>query len=149
MYRLKCRKINTFHDFIDATDYLVETGYAAGDKIFATGTSAGGLIMGYIANEAPARYRGIVARMPFVDLVTTMADATIPMTVGEYGEWGDPRQRRAYEYLLSYSPYDQVRTQAYPNMLITAGLNDRRVPYYEALKWLARLRHHIGAITAS
>jgi oligopeptidase B len=133
-------KINSFRDFIDVTRALVARGYGAKDRVFAMGGSAGGLLMGAIANLSPADYRGIVAQVPFVDVVTTMLDDSIPLTTNEYDEWGDPRQRRDHDYMLSYSPYDNVRAQAYPAMLITTGLWDSQVQYYEPAKWVAKLR---------
>jgi oligopeptidase B len=133
-------KKNSFNDFIDVTHFLVAQGYAARDKVFAMGGSAGGLLMGAIANMSPRDYRGIVAQVPFVDAVTTMLDATIPLTTNEYDEWGDPADKAAYDYMLSYSPYDNVRAQAYPAMLVTTGLWDSQVQYYEPAKWVAKLR---------
>ena len=133
-------KWHTFHDFIDATDYLVNSAYCHPRRVFASGGSAGGLLMGVIMNEAPAKYAGIVANVPFVDVVTTMLDVTIPLTTLEYDEWGDPNERRFYEYMLSYSPYDNVRSQAYPPLLATTGLWDSQVQYYEPVKWVAKLR---------
>jgi oligopeptidase B len=133
-------KKNSFHDFIDVTHALVARGYAAKDKVFAMGGSAGGLLMGAVANMSPGDYRGIVAQVPFVDVVTTMLDDSIPLTSNEYDEWGDPRERRYYDYMLSYSPYDNVRAQAYPTMLVTTGLWDSQVQYYEPAKWVAKLR---------
>ena len=134
-------KRNTFNDFIDATRALLKDGYGARHKVFAEGASAGGLIMGVIANEAPQLYRGIIARVPFVDLVTTMSDPTIPLTSGEFDEWGNPHNKRDYDYMLSYSPYDQVKRQAYPNMFVTAALYDSQVQYFEPVKWVSKLRH--------
>lgn len=133
-------KRNTFTDFIDATRELVARGYGARDKVFAGGGSAGGLLMGVIANEAPELYRGIIAHVPFVDVVTTMLDESIPLTSGEFDEWGDPRDKTYYDYMLSYSPYDQVKAQDYPNMFVTTGLWDSQVQYYEPVKWVSRLR---------
>ena len=137
--RLQC-KMNTFTDFIDVTRHLVAKGYAAKDKVFAMGGSAGGLLMGAIANLSPQDYRGIVAQVPFVDVVTTMLDESIPLTTNEYDEWGNPADKAAYEYMLSYSPYDNVRAQPYPAMLVTTGLWDSQVQYYEPAKWVAKLR---------
>jgi oligopeptidase B len=134
------RKWNTFNDFIDVTDHLVAAGYGARSRVFAAGGSAGGLLVGVLANVAPERYRGLVAHVPFVDIVTTMLDESIPLTTLEYEEWGDPRERQFYEYMLSYSPYDNVRAQAYPAMLVTTGLWDSQVQYYEPAKWVAKLR---------
>jgi oligopeptidase B len=133
-------KKNSFNDFLDVTQLLVAEGYAAKDKVFAMGGSAGGLLMGAIANMRAAAYRGIVAQVPFVDVVTTMLDDSIPLTTNEYDEWGDPEDRRYYDYMLSYSPYDNVRAQAYPAMLVTTGLWDSQVQYYEPAKWVAKLR---------
>jgi oligopeptidase B len=133
-------KINTFTDFIDVTDYLVRERWGARDKVIAEGRSAGGLLMGAIANMAPERYRVILAGVPFVDVVTTMLDESIPLTTGEYDEWGDPREPEYYDYMLSYSPYDQVAAHAYPAMLVTTGLWDSQVQYFEPAKWVAKLR---------
>lgn len=135
-------KWNTFNDFIDATDYLVARGYGARDKVFAAGGSAGGLLMGVIGNVAPERYAALVAHVPFVDMVTTMLDTSIPLTTLEYDEWGNPNEAAAYAYMLSYSPYDNIRRQAYPAMLVTTGLWDSQVQYYEPAKWVAKLRRH-------
>ncbi len=133
-------KVNTFTDFIDVTDYLVRERWGARDKVIAEGRSAGGLLMGAIANRAPDRYRVILAGVPFVDVVTTMLDESIPLTTGEYDEWGDPREAEYYEYMLSYSPYDQVAAHAYPAMFVTTGLWDSQVQYFEPAKWVAKLR---------
>jgi oligopeptidase B len=134
------RKINTFTDFIDVTDFLVREGYAARDRVAAQGGSAGGLLMGAIANMAPDRYRVIVADVPFVDVVTTMLDESIPLTTNEFDEWGNPKQKAFYDYMLSYSPYDNVAAHDYPAMLVTTGLYDSQVQYFEPAKWVARLR---------
>ncbi len=136
----KLTKQNTFNDFIDVTKALVEQGYGAKDKIFAVGGSAGGLLMGAIANQAPELYCGIAAQVPFVDVVTTMLDESIPLTTNEYDEWGNPNQKEYYEYMLSYSPYDNVGEHDYPNMLVTTGLHDSQVQYFEPMKWVAKLR---------
>ena len=133
-------KKNTFDDFIAVTDYLTQHGYGAKDRVVAHGGSAGGLLMGAIANLAPNKYRVIVADVPFVDVVTTMLDESIPLTRNELDEWGNPKNKDAYDYMLSYSPYDNVRAQAYPAMLVTTGLWDSQVQYYEPAKWVARLR---------
>lgn len=136
-------KKNTFYDFIDGTKYLLAHGYGDPGKVFAAGGSAGGLLMGVIANEAPLLYTGgVIAHVPFVDIVTTMLDETIPLTTGEFDEWGNPQIKEQYDYILSYSPYDQVRDQAYPNMFVTTGLYDSQVQYYEPVKWVAKLRAH-------
>ncbi len=136
----KLHKQNTFNDFLDVTRALVAHGYAATDKVFAMGGSAGGLLMGAAANMSAQDYRAIVAQVPFVDVVTTMLDRTIPLTTNEYDEWGDPNEREYYDYMLSYSPYDNVSRKAYPAMLITTGLWDSQVQYYEPAKWVAKLR---------
>jgi oligopeptidase B len=135
-------KWNTFNDFVDVTDHLVARGYGARDKVFAAGGSAGGLLMGVIANVAPDRYAALVAHVPFVDIVTTMLDTSIPLTTLEYDEWGNPNEAAAYAYMLSYSPYDNIRRQPYPAMLVTTGLWDSQVQYYEPAKWVAKLRQH-------
>jgi oligopeptidase B len=134
------KKKNTFTDFIDVTDFLVAKGYAAKDRVAAEGGSAGGLLMGAVANLAGEKYKAIVAHVPFVDVVTTMLDASIPLTTNEYDEWGNPEEKAAYDYMLSYSPYDHVTARAYPAMLVTAGLWDSQVQYFEPAKWVARLR---------
>ena len=134
------RKKNTFRDFMDATDALVEAGYGAKDKVIAMGGSAGGLLMGVIANEAPEKYLAIIAHVPFVDVVTTMNDPTIPLTTGEYTEWGDPAEKTFFDYMLSYSPYDQIKPQDYPHMFVTTGLHDSQVQYFEPVKWVSKLR---------
>jgi oligopeptidase B len=134
------RKKNTFTDFIDVTRHLVRAGYGAQDKVFAEGGSAGGLLMGAVANMAPGDYRAIIAHVPFVDVVTTMLDETIPLTTNEFDEWGNPKQKPFYDYMLSYSPYDNVAAQDYPAMLVFTGLWDSQVQYYEPAKWVARLR---------
>jgi len=134
------QKMHSFEDFIDVTKYLVAQGYAAPDKVFAMGGSAGGLLMGAVANLAGSLYRGIIAQVPFVDVVTTMLDDSIPLTTNEYDEWGNPQDKAAYDYMLSYSPYDNVRRAEYPAMLVTTGLWDSQVQYYEPAKWVAKLR---------
>ena len=133
-------KVNTFTDFIDVTDFLVKEGYAAPDRVAAMGGSAGGLLIGAVANMAPDKYKVLVAHVPFVDVVTTMLDETIPLTTNEFDEWGNPADAKYYEYMLSYSPYDRVEAQDYPAMLVTTGLWDSQVQYYEPAKWVARLR---------
>jgi oligopeptidase B len=133
-------KLNSFYDFIDCSEYLIQEKYTSPDKLFAMGGSAGGLLMGGIINLRPDLYKGILAAVPFVDVVTTMSDESIPLTTGEYDQWGNPADQPYYEYMLSYSPYDNVRAQAYPNMLVTTGLHDSQVQYYEPAKWVAKLR---------
>ncbi|HET7655912.1 MAG TPA: S9 family peptidase, partial [Luteimonas sp.] len=133
-------KKNTFTDFIDVTDFLVAEGYAAKDRVAAYGGSAGGLLMGAVANMAPDRYRVILSQVPFVDVVTTMLDPSIPLTTNEYDEWGNPEQREYYDYMLSYSPYDNLVAQAYPAMFVGTGLWDSQVQYWEPAKYVAKLR---------
>ena len=133
-------KKNTFTDFIDATKALQQKPIIDPARTYAMGGSAGGLLMGAIVNMAPELYHGIVAAVPFVDVITTMLDETIPLTTGEFNEWGNPKNKDAYDYMLSYSPYDQVSAQDYPNMMVTTGLHDSQVQYFEPAKWVARLR---------
>jgi oligopeptidase B len=133
-------KRHSFEDFIDVTRFLAAEGYVDPRRVFARGGSAGGLLVAGVANMAPELYRGIVAHVPFVDIVTTMLDESIPLTTNEYDEWGDPNERPFYEYMLGYSPYDNVRAQAYPALYVTTGLWDSQVQYYEPAKWVAKLR---------
>ena len=133
-------KQNTFNDFVDVTDALVRQGYAAPDRVAASGGSAGGLLMGVIANQAPGKYRVIVSQVPFVDVVTTMLDPSIPLTTNEYDEWGNPEDKQYYDYILGYSPYDNIRRQDYPAIFIGTGLWDSQVQYWEPAKYVARLR---------
>jgi len=133
-------KRNTFTDFIACAEHLIGEGYTSADKLVASGASAGGLLMGAIVNMRPDLFRAVVADVPFVDVINTMRDSTIPLTVEEYTEWGNPHEEEYYEYMLTYSPYDNVEPKGYPNLLITAGLNDPRVQYWEPAKWTARLR---------
>ncbi|MDI9879390.1 S9 family peptidase [Flectobacillus sp. LYT7W] len=134
------QKKNTFFDFIDVSEYLIQEKWTSKDKLFANGGSAGGLLMGAIINYRPDLYKGILAAVPFVDVVTTMLDETIPLTTGEWEEWGNPKEKEYYDYMKSYSPYDNVVAQEYPNMLVTTGLHDSQVQYWEPVKWVAKLR---------
>lgn len=134
------KKKNTFTDFIDCGEYLIENKYTTNEGLFAMGGSAGGLLMGAVVNMRPDLWKGVVAAVPFVDVITTMLDETIPLTTSEYDEWGNPNEKEAYEYILSYSPYDNVTKQNYPNMLVTTGLHDSQVQYWEPAKWVAKLR---------
>ncbi|GAA0891903.1 oligopeptidase B [Fulvivirga kasyanovii] len=134
------KKKNTFNDFIDCAEYLVKQKYVDEDNLFAMGGSAGGLLMGAVVNLRPDLWKGVVAAVPFVDVMTTMLDESIPLTTGEYDEWGNPNNKDSYEYMLSYSPYDNVKAQSYPNMLVTTGLHDSQVQYWEPAKWVAKLR---------
>jgi oligopeptidase B len=135
-------KWNTFHDFIDVGEHLVRAGYTEPGHLYGMGGSAGGLLMGAVINERPDLFHGVIAAVPFVDVVTTMLDDSIPLTTGEYDEWGNPNEQESYEYMLSYSPYDNVREQAYPHMLVLSGLHDSQVQYWEPTKWVAKLRQH-------
>lgn len=133
-------KINSFNDFVDVTRELIARRYGAENRIYATGGSAGGLLMGAVINQAPELYRGIVTQVPFVDALTTMSDPSIPLTTGEYDEWGNPENESAYRDIRAYSPYDNIEAKAYPNMLVTSGLHDSQVQYWEPAKWVAKLR---------
>ena len=134
------KKKNTFTDFIACSEYLIEKKYTAKDKLFAMGGSAGGLLMGAISNMRPDLYKGIVSSVPFVDVISTMLDETIPLTTGEYDEWGNPNDKEYYDYILSYSPYDNLGAMEYPNMLVTTGLHDSQVQYWEPAKYVAKIR---------
>nr|WP_299035350.1 S9 family peptidase [uncultured Tenacibaculum sp.] len=133
-------KKKTFTDFIDCSKYLIDNGYTSPEHLYAMGGSAGGLLMGAIVNMNPELYNGIIAAVPFVDVISTMLDDSIPLTTGEYDEWGNPNDKEYYDYIKSYSPYDQVEAKAYPNMLVTTGLHDSQVQYWEPAKWVAKLR---------
>ena len=134
------KKKNTFTDFIDCTKFLIAEKYTSSQQMYAEGGSAGGLLMGAVANMAPELYNGIISQVPFVDVVTTMLDDSIPLTTGEYDEWGNPNVKKYYDYMLSYSPYDNVKSQDYPNLYVSTGLHDSQVQYWEPAKWVAKLR---------
>lgn len=134
------KKKNTFNDYIDCAQYLIDNSYTSPDRLFGMGGSAGGLLIGAVANMKPQLFKGLIAAVPFVDVVTTMLDDSIPLTTGEYDEWGNPNDSIFYEYMLSYSPYDNVIAQDYPAMLVTTGLHDSQVQYWEPAKWVAKLR---------
>jgi len=134
------KKKNTFTDFIDCSKHVIAQKYTSSKHLYAEGGSAGGLLMGAIVNMAPELYNGVIAQVPFVDVVTTMLDDTIPLTTGEYDEWGNPNDKEYYDYMLSYSPYDNVKAQDYPNMYVSTGLHDSQVQYWEPAKWVAKLR---------
>jgi len=134
------KKKNTFTDFIDCAEFLIEKKYTSTKHLYAQGGSAGGLLMGAVVNMRPELWNGIVAQVPFVDVINTMLDETIPLTTGEFDEWGDPKEKEYYDYMLSYSPYDNVKAQNYPNMLVTTGYWDSQVQYWEPAKWVAKLR---------
>lgn len=134
------KKKNTFYDFIDAAKFLIKKNYTSSNHLYAMGGSAGGLLMGVVINEEPELFNGIVVQVPFVDIVTTMLDESIPLTTGEYDEWGNPNDKEYYEYMKSYSPYDNITEKCYPNILVTTGLHDSQVQYWEPAKWVAKLR---------
>ena len=135
-------KMNTFTDFVDCSKYLIQNKYTDPGHLFAMGGSAGGVLMGAVVNLAPELYRGVIAAVPFVDVINTMLDASIPLTSNEWDEWGNPRKKDEYEYMMTYSPYDNVYNAAYPNMLVTAGYFDSQVQYWEPVKWVAKLRDY-------
>ncbi len=135
-------KLNTFHDFIDVTKGLISLGYGQPGRVYAGGGSAGGLLMGSIINMEPDLYNGIISNVPFVDVITTMSDETIPLTTGEYDEWGNPENKKAFKYIMQYSPYDNIDSYSYPSILVTAGLWDSQVQYYEPAKYVAKLRDY-------
>ena len=133
-------KKNTFNDFVDVAKYLIDKQYTSADQLYAMGGSAGGLLMGAVINQASELFHGVVAQVPFVDVLTTMLDETIPLTTGEYDEWGNPNDKTYYDYIKSYSPYDNIEAKPYPNLLVTTGLHDSQVQYWEPAKWVAKLR---------
>ncbi len=135
-------KKNTFTDFVDVSKHLIAEKYTAPEHLYAMGGSAGGLLMGAVVNMAPELYNGVIAAVPFVDVITTMLDDTIPLTTGEYDEWGNPNEKEYYDYMKLYSPYDNVQAKAYPNLLVTTGLHDSQVQYWEPAKWVAKLREY-------
>jgi len=134
------KKKNTFNDFVDCAQYVINADFTSSNRLFAMGGSAGGLLMGAVVNQAPELFRGVIAAVPFVDVLTTMSDPTIPLTTNEYDEWGNPDELESYEYMKSYSPYDNVKAQDYPNMLVMTGYFDSQVQYWEPAKWVAKLR---------
>ena len=134
------KKKNTFTDFIDCSKHVIKEKYTSPEHLYAEGGSAGGLLMGAVVNMAPELYNGVIAQVPFVDVITTMLDDSIPLTTGEYDEWGNPNVKKYYDYMLSYSPYDNVTAQKYPNMYVSTGLHDSQVQYWEPAKWVAKLR---------
>jgi len=138
------KKMNTFNDFIDCAKYLIKQNYTSEAHLYAMGGSAGGLLMGAVINMNPELFNGVIAAVPFVDVVTTMLDDTIPLTTGEYDEWGNPNEKEYYDYMKSYSPYDNVENKNYPNLLVTTGLHDSQVQYFEPAKWVAKLRNQIN-----
>lgn len=136
------KKMNTFNDYIDCAKFLIAEKYTSAEHLYAMGGSAGGLLMGAVANMAPDLFKGMIAAVPFVDVVSTMLDETIPLTTNEFDEWGNPKNKDSYDYMLAYSPYDQVKKQYYPNLLVTTGLFDSQVQYWEPAKWVAKLRDY-------
>lgn len=134
------KKMNTFTDFIASAEYLVAQGFTSSDKLFAEGASAGGLLMGAVVNNRPDLFKGIIIGVPFVDVMTTMLDETIPLTTVEYDEWGNPNDSTFYNYMIQYSPYDNIKAQDYPAMLVTTAFHDSQVQYWEPAKWVAKLR---------
>ena len=136
------KKKNTFTDFIDCSQFLIQEKYTSPAHLYAEGGSAGGLLMGAVVNMAPELYHGVIAQVPFVDVITTMLDDSIPLTTGEYDEWGNPNKKEYYDYMVSYSPYDNVKEQVYPNLFVSTGLHDSQVQYWEPAKWVAKLRTH-------
>jgi len=134
------KKKNTFTDFVDCSKFVIEQKYTSEKHLYASGGSAGGLLMGAVVNMNPELYKGLIVAVPFVDVVTTMLDDSIPLTTGEYDEWGNPNEKEYYDYMLSYSPYDNVKAQNYPNMYVSTGLHDSQVQYWEPAKWVAKLR---------
>ena len=134
------QKKNTFSDFIACATHLIKEKYTSSEHLYAIGGSAGGLLMGVVINQAPELFHGIIASVPFVDVVTTMLDDSIPLTTGEYDEWGNPNDQEYYNYMKSYSPYDNVEAKNYPNILVLTGYHDSQVQYWEPAKWVAKLR---------
>jgi oligopeptidase B len=135
------KKVNTFNDFVDSSRWLIANKYTSADRLVIQGGSAGGLLMGAVMNQAPELYKASIVQVPFVDVMNTMIDDTLPLTTGEWIEWGNPRDdKKAWDYMYSYSPYDNIKKQAYPNMLIQVSLNDSQVPYWEGAKFAAKVR---------
>ncbi len=134
------KKINTFNDFVDSADYLIKNKYTSADRLVIQGGSAGGLLVGAVTNMRPDLFKAVIAQVPFVDVMNTMLDASLPLTTGEYIEWGNPNEKEAFDYMIKYSPYDNVKAQKYPNMLIETSLNDSQVPYWEGAKFAAKIR---------
>jgi oligopeptidase B len=134
------KKKNTFTDFIDCGKFLIDQKFTSKEHLYAQGGSAGGLLMGAVINMAPEIWNGVIAQVPFVDVVNTMLDESIPLTTNEYDEWGNPNNKEAYDYMKSYSPYENIEAKEYPNLLVTTGLHDSQVQYFEPAKWVAKLR---------
>lgn len=134
------KKLNTFNDFIDSAEWLVKNKYTSSDRLVIQGGSAGGLLMGAVTNMRPDLFKAVIAQVPFVDVMNTMLDASLPLTTSEYIEWGNPNEKEAYDYMVKYSPYDNVKAQNYPNMLIEVSINDSQVPFWEGAKFAAKIR---------
>jgi oligopeptidase B len=134
------KKMNTFNDFADSAEWLIKNKYTSADRLVAQGGSAGGLLMGAVANMRPDLFKAMIAQVPFVDVMNTMLDESLPLTTGEWIEWGNPNEKEAWDYMFKYSPYENVKAQKYPNVLIQVSLNDSQVPYWEGAKWAAKLR---------
>jgi oligopeptidase B len=134
------KKLNTFYDFIDSADWLIKNKYTSPDRLVIQGGSAGGMLMGGVVNIAPKLFKAAIVQVPFVDVINTMLDDTLPLTTEEWIEWGNPNEKEAFDYMIKYSPYDNVKAQDYPNMLIETSLNDSQVPYWEGAKFAAKLR---------
>jgi oligopeptidase B len=134
------KKLNTFNDFVDSAEYLIKNKYTSNDRLVIQGGSAGGLLMGAVVNMRPELFKAAIVQVPFVDVMNTMLDATLPLTTGEWIEWGNPNEKEAFDYMIQYSPYDNIKAQDYPNMLIETSLNDSQVMYWEAAKYTAKLR---------
>jgi oligopeptidase B len=134
------KKMNTFNDFIDCADWLIKNNYTKNDRLVIQGGSAGGLLMGAVVNMRPDLFKAVLAQVPFVDVINTMMDASLPLTTSEYIEWGNPNNKAEFDYMMQYSPYDNVKVQNYPVIMIQVSLNDSQVPYWEGAKWAAKLR---------
>ena len=134
------KKLNTFHDFVDSAKWLIANKYTSPDRLVIQGGSAGGLLMGAVVNMSPETFKAAIVQVPFVDVMNTMLDADLPLTTGEWIEWGNPNEKEAYDYMFKYSPYDNVKAQNYPNMLIETSLNDSQVPYWAGAKLAAKVR---------
>jgi oligopeptidase B len=134
------KKLNTFHDFIDSAKWLVANKYTSSDRLVIQGGSAGGLLMGGVVNMSPETFKAAIVQVPFVDVMNTMLDDTLPLTTEEWVEWGNPNEKKAWDYMIQYSPYENVRKQNYPNMLVEVSLNDSQVPYWEGAKFVAKVR---------
>lgn len=134
------KKKNSFYDFIDCAEYLIKEKYTSSKHLYAMGRSAGGLLMGAVTTMAPDLWNGIIAEVPFVDVINTMLDENIPLTTNEFDEWGNPKNKEYYDYMNSYNPYENIRATHYPNILVSTGLHDSQVQYFEPQKWVAKLR---------